>query len=200
MAGTWPESDDPTVFQIGIRETVANANHNPGVIWGRVQQVFTEFCKDSTFKRASALWLTAPVRVNDLQPHEVVVYLVPNSGRSLIARNFPREFNTNPPGPNTIGLTKPGFPILSEVYYDHPALRDEPEFVANAIIHELMHNKLNMDDRMHALAGPAGGFLEDTMRRLSNLEQARRMRLEASGTDIRTMSPALARAQPQFLG
>jgi hypothetical protein len=196
MPGKWPESDDPTVFQIGIREMNKDSISEPGKVWQRVQDIFTQFCQaGNVYKRASALWLTSPVAAADIQPREMVVYLVKNHSVSLIDRK---------PLPNiVIGLTRLHPTHLSEVYYDHPFLRDEPIFLANIIIHELMHNKLNMGNEMHDLApfaGAAGGFLQDTMPDINMIERMLQSKLEPTGTDIRTMAPALPRVWPQFLG
>lgn len=196
MAGSWPESDDPTVFQIGIREMDKGSIAEPGKVWQRVQDIFTQFCQAGTvFQRASALWLTSPVAAADIKPHEMVVYLVKNHSRSLIDRK--------PVPSQVIGRTRLHPTHLSEAYYDHPFLKDELIFLANIIVHELMHNKLNLGDEMHALApfaGSAGGFLQDMLPGTNMVEQMLQRKLEPTGTDIRTMAPALSRQWPQFLG
>ena len=125
----------------------------------------------------------------------MVVYLVRNHSRSLIDRS--------PVPARVLGMTRLHPTHLSEVYYDHPFLRDEPIFLANIIVHELMHNKLNLGNEMHALApfaGAAGGFLQDTMPDINMIERMLQMKLEPTGTGIRTMTPALSNKWPQFLG
>jgi hypothetical protein len=199
--------EGPKVFQIGIRLMDEDAIAEPGIVWKRVQTIFTEFCRspDNAFKRAGAQWLTDPVDPASLKPHELLVYLVKDRSASLIRRHYKSVFDQDPPGPNTLGLTARGMPggQLSEVYYAHPALLDQPEHIADCIVHELMHNKLDMGDRMHDLApfaGPEGGFLQDTAPILSNLAKMMGKKLEASGTDIRTMAPALPRSVKQKAG
>ena len=199
-------SSDPDysskVFQIGIREINNDQIREPAIVWRRVQDIFTQFCKGSKFQRAEASWYYERIDPDEIQPHEMVVYLV-RRRQSLIARNFPRAFAQARVTDNTLGLTFNGTQRLSEVYYDHPFLQDEFVLLGNIIVHELMHNKLNMGNEMHDLApftGSEGGFLQDTMPNLSMAERMSRRNLQPTGTDIRTMAPALSRNSPQFLG
>jgi hypothetical protein len=41
MAGNWPGSNNPEVFQIGIREMDKGAIAEPGKVWQRVQDIFS---------------------------------------------------------------------------------------------------------------------------------------------------------------
>src|SRR5438105_15815666 len=116
-----PETD-PAWFRIGIREVPPGMISNPGQVWSRVQDIFTEFCRaGSRFAAGNAYWLTEPLEAISLKPHELVVYLIPDSTNSLIKRFFRAQFYANPPGPNTLGLTAvQGTGNLSEVYVKHP--------------------------------------------------------------------------------
>lgn len=200
MAQPWPHANENDVFQIGIRQTASVRVTDPGPIWQRVESIFTEFCDKSRFRRASAVWLFKPVSLDEIKKHEVIVYLVGTSRNSLIAKHFAAAFSSSPPGPTTLGLTSPkDVKGLSEVYFDNPNFGGDLDMIADCIVHEAMHNKLNMGDEMHQLAGPAGGFLEDTARVLSQQQRLRGMKIAATGTDIRTMAPVLSRERMQIL-
>lgn len=196
--------EGPKVFQIGIRLMVKNAIAEPGIVWKRVQTIFTEFCTPDSngFSRASAHWMTEPVDATSLKPHELLVYLVKGPDKSLIKHHYPKEFAKNPPDKNTLGLTAPNQPggNLSEVYFAHEFLKDEPIRIADVIIHELMHNKLNRGDDMHSFApfsGAEGGFMQDSFPALSDLAKKKGMTLHTTGVDVRSMALALPKARPQ---
>jgi hypothetical protein len=198
------------VFQIGIRLMTKNAIADPGIVWQRVQTIFTQFCRSkfnptSQFVRASAQWMEEAVEPTSLKPHELLVYLVRDRSASLIRVHYKSVWDMEPPGPNVVGLTavKMGGGNLSEVYYAHDFCDGEPERIANVIVHELMHNKLNMGKDMHDLApfaGPEGGFIQDTVPLVSNVAMMMGRKLEPTGTDIRTMGPALPRTVRQKAG
>jgi hypothetical protein len=101
-----------------------------------------------------------------------------------------------------LGLTVTGSKRLSEVYYNHPFHQSDVTFLSNTIVHELMHNKLNMDDSMHGLApfaGAAGGFIQDNMPGLNMVERMARQTLTPTSVDISTMAPAMGRNSSQSL-
>jgi hypothetical protein len=77
----------PKVFNIGIRLMDENAIAEPGVVWKRVDAIFTQFCQSpsNSFSRACAFWMTEAVDPASLKPHEVLVYLVRNRSASLAA-------------------------------------------------------------------------------------------------------------------
>jgi hypothetical protein len=191
-------------FRIMIRETVPNAIPTPGIVWQRVQDLVTRFCRDpsSPFAAASAYWLQNPVKPTDLKPHEVIVYLVKDRDSSLIRRHFPALWRR--PGENTLGMTAVGGPRnLSEVYYDHPYHAGEPKQLANTIVHELMHNKLNMGEHMHDLApftGRMGGFLQENLPAQTAVERMARAEFEPTRADIAAMAPAMSKPVPQVAG
>jgi hypothetical protein len=202
--------EGPTVFRIGIRLMGGTGIAEPGRVWGRVEKIFTQFCRGvrgqpaSPFVRAVASWMVDPVDPASLKPHEMLVYLVKDTSKSLIRHHYPQEWAKNPPDQNVIGLTavkQSASGNLSEVYYAHPFLKDEPERIANTIIHELMHNKLNMDDDMHDLApaiGPEGGFLQAFQPVVSSAWMGGQ--LQPTVRDIRTMTPVLSRTVKQKAG
>jgi hypothetical protein len=204
-------NEGPDVFQIGIRLMDKNAIADPGIVWQRVEAIFTRFCRSkvnpgSPFTRASAQWMEGPVDPASLKPHELLVYLVKDSTASLIRVKYKSEWDKDPPGPNTVGLTavKQAGGNLSEVYYGHDFCDDEPERLANVIVHELMHNKLNMGREMHALAsgwaGRLGGFLQDMVPFVSGVYQVAGVDIEATTADIQAMAPALPRSVTQKAG
>ena len=90
-------------------------------------------------------WSYKPAHV---QPHDVVLYFVLDSGSSLARKKLGVE-----PGTRDGGFTFfNGSVTLSEVYVDGsmPAVR-----LANVAFHELMHNKLEVGDGMHTMGGLA---------------------------------------------
>jgi hypothetical protein len=209
MAGMVNEG--PDVFQIAIRLMDKNAIDEPGVVWKRVMMIFQQFCRSkfnptSPFARASAQWMEEPVDPGSLKPHELLVYLVKNRDASLIKKYYKKVWDQDPPGPNVVGMTAPREVVggnLAEVYYAHTFCDGEPERIADVIVHELMHNKLNMGNEMHNLAmfaGPEGGFLQDTVPIVSGVAQMRGKKLEPTGTDIRTMGLALPKGVKQRAG
>src|SRR5262249_25686570 len=84
---------DPSWFRIAIRADDSLDIEEPGVIWQRVQDIFTEFCQESggRFAGAQAYWCSTPLAANQLKAWEVVVYILPSVTKSLIRRVFPRE-------------------------------------------------------------------------------------------------------------
>jgi hypothetical protein len=191
-------------FQIYIRSMASNAAwgkfsvnfSDPSdpylkTIWERVGSIFTIFCEDpgTPFSTARAYFLWQPVGPQTLNPCEPVVYLIDSFQQSLIGRQY-GQFNVDPA---RAGLTWVNAGNnLSEVYL---AAHNDPAFLANRIIHELMHNKLNMDDSMHNLAlfvGPEGGFMQSPLPPVTDLNP--------SPQDIQQMVPALIRTVPQQTG
>lgn len=145
-----------------------------GKVWQRVQSLFNEVCASgfnkSGFTNCQAYWAFSPVEKAELK--DIVVYLVPSLGQSLIRRHHPNAFAqaTQGLGGNVLlgGLTTvqgvANDPVaLSEVYDDSP-LNEEPEWLANTIFHECYHNKLAKGDEVHSMGsgfvGSVGGFLQ----------------------------------------
>src|SRR5262249_7377040 len=182
---------DPSWFRIAIRADDSLGIEKPGIIWGRVQDVFSSLCKESggRFAGAQAYWGSSPLAANQLEAWEVVVYLLPTVTKSLIARKFPSlksQLSKNDTGNTVVQFAK----NLSEVYLDHP-YHDEPELIANSIVHELMHNKLNKGQDMHSLApfvGDMGGFMQESLPRNKSLN--------TTSADRTNLGPALIKAIP----
>ena len=185
-----------------------DATDSPGVVWQRVQDIFSEFCDPAvnSFKAASAYWITESIDPGDIEPHEVIVYLIKDRNVSLIRTRFPADFQNNPPGPNTLGLTAVGKgKNLSEVYFDHSFHQGEPVLLANTIIHELMHNKLDAGNVMHSwasqFAGALGGFLQENLPNTTGIvDKMARRKLETTKADIDRMKPALSKVVGQNTG
>src|SRR5262249_37311084 len=179
---------DASWFRIAIRADDSLGIEKPGIIWQRVQDVFTSFCTESVgrFAGAQAYWLSSPLAAGQLQAWEVVVYLLPSFRKTLIGRVFPSlksQITKNDTGNTAVQFAK----NLSEVYLEHP-YHDEPELIANTIVHELMHNKLNMGQPMHSLApfvGDLGGFMQESL--------PRNKTLSTTSADRTNLGPALSK-------
>lgn len=102
--------------------------------------------RGTRYGSAMVRWITGPTPVAN---NELLIYLMPfgytvaKSGRLEVGQ----------PPPNHDGLTNPmAGGVASEVYL-HFA---DPAIIANLMFHEAMHNKLALDNRMHAKGGMAG--------------------------------------------
>jgi hypothetical protein len=79
--------------------------------------------------------------------HELLIYVVPSQGKSVIARKYPEAER---PGSKNSGATYPGNKgAISEIYFDKFAAEDWPG-MAKIAFHELMHNKLRIGNDMHS--------------------------------------------------
>ena len=96
----------------------------------------TQSCKLSKgFSSADFTWEPQSASV---KAYEVVLYILPSAGRSIVA-----AYTADP-----LGLTGSTFPtndgVISEIYLD--AMQGNPDlarYIANAAYHELLHNKLD---------------------------------------------------------
>jgi hypothetical protein len=186
---------DPSWFRIAIRANVgimADAGFTDlATVWGRVQDIFTVYCKASggRFAGGAAYWCDSPLDANQVKPWEVVVYLLPSASKTLLKGRFSMvNFEKTKTGHTAMNGSK----TLSEVYLDH-AYHASPELLANTIVHELMHNKLNMGDELHALTpfvGDIGGFAQENLPSNS--------KLATSSADRSNMGPALSKVVAQY--
>ena len=119
-------------------------------------------------------WSYRPAHV---QPHDVVIYFLLDSGQSLVRKKLGVEPPTTDGGCTYFN----GAVTLSEVYVDGsmPATR-----LANVAFHELMHNKLKLGDGMHVLGGVAAKPTQENSR--------------LNPESIRRMSKALFNPVPQY--
>jgi hypothetical protein len=189
----------PSVFRIVVRSMVSDKGWADSsiddlkTVWTRVGSIFTTYCQGtgSLFTRAEVLFMWEPLTANTLRPYELVVYLLDSWRKSQIARLH----SSVSIDPNSTGLTfVQGSLNLSEVYLNAD-YHTESALLANTMIHELMHNKLNMDDSMHSLApfvGDIGGFAPASLPSNPNLQPA--------SADISNMAPALSTVVPQQIG
>jgi hypothetical protein len=194
----------PDVFRIIIVLKEKNAIAKPGIVWQRVERIFSIFCQQGSsklFSRAEALWVEAPIKPGSLRPFDLVAYLVRDKNTGLVRTRYPAAYPRI--RANTVGFTVTINQGLSEIYFGHPLLRGEPKLFANTIIHELMHNKLRMGNEMHDLAtqvGAGGGFLQEEIQDETNRIGIPVSDLEPSAMDINVMNPALPRVSPQYEG
>ena len=87
---------------------------------------------------------------SDITDRDLVVYFVRNSMKSVIKRVVGTT-NTHVGGLTAIGSPKG---TISEVYIEN---NFPPEKLGNMAFHELMHNKLQMDNSMHNIHGMGVG-------------------------------------------
>jgi hypothetical protein len=188
-----------SVFRIVVRSMVSDQGWADSsisdlkTVWTRVGSIFTTYCQGtgSLFSRAEVLFLWEPLTADTLRNYELVVYLVDSWRKSQIKRLY----SSTSIDPDSTGLTYvQGSLNLSEVYLNADYHTD-PALLANTMIHELMHNKLNMDDSMHSLApfvGDIGGFAQASLPSNTNLQP--------TSADISNMAPALSSVVPQQIG
>ena len=188
-----------TVFRIVVRSMISDAAWDASpisdldVTWARVTSIFTTFCKakGSIYTSATVQVTKKAVGANDLRPFDLVVYLVDSVGQSVISRRQ-RSLKVDP---NATGQTfVQGSLNICEVYLKHD-YHSKAKLLANTVIHECMHNKLNKGESMHDLApfiGANGGFAQE---RLPNETD-----LQPSSVDISSMAPALSNVVPQQIG
>jgi hypothetical protein len=188
-----------SVFRIVVRSMISDATlkkspiSDLGKTWARVESVFTIFCKakGSTYTSASVQITKNAVAANALRPFDLVVYLVDSFGQSVIKRRQ-RSMKIDPKAPGQTFVQ--GALNICEVYLKHD-YHSKAKLLANTVIHECMHNKLNRGESLHDLApsiGGNGGFAQE---RLPNDTD-----LEPSTIDITTMAPALSKVVPQQVG
>jgi hypothetical protein len=188
-----------SIFRIVVRSMISDAawKESPisdlDITWARVESVFTTFCqaKGSIYTSATVQITKKAVAANALRPFDLVVYLVDSVGQSVIKRRQ-RSVKLDP---DATGQTfVQGALNICEVYLKHD-YHSKAKLLANTVIHECMHNKLNMDDSLHNLApsvGGNGGFAQDGLPNDTDLQP--------SNIDITTMAPALSKVVPQQVG
>lgn len=192
--GQLPDADAAT-FRIAIRVKATWSNaafSDTDTVWQRVAGIFTKLAKGtgSAFKTATATFVTDPVAATTLKPYELVVYVLNSHRDSLIKPRYKMAVGAGDTGNTYVG----GALNLSEVYLKHD-YHDTAETFANTIVHELMHNKLNMGNDMHDLAvfvGDGGGFMQEAL--------PHNTKLEPSGRDVSTLAPALSKSVAQQIG
>jgi hypothetical protein len=110
---------------------------------------------------------------------ELLLYFLP-TGATIAAA---RVLKQGSPPPNHDGLTsfKDGT-TASEAYFTN----SDPQVLANLFFHEFMHNKLNLDNKMHSKDGLGGTPVGPNT--------------PLSQTNINDMAAALDKQQPQWLG
>ena len=189
----------PSVFRIIIRDMVSDAGWASSPIEDlktlreRIESVFNTYCgaTGSLFSSTQVLFMYEALTAHTIRNYELVVYLIDSAKKSVIARRMPSV---------TIDLDGTGLTFvggafnLSEVYLNAD-YHTQSELLANTIIHECMHNKLNMGDSMHDLApftGDPGGFAQQTLPSTTDLAP--------TSIDITTMAPALSSVVPQQIG
>jgi hypothetical protein len=187
-----------SVFRIAVRSMVTKQGwaqapfSDQSGIWQRVGDIFTIFTGGprSRFSSAGAYVVSGPVAASTLNPWEPVVYLVDSFKKSVVGPRFKMALDPASTGSTYVG----GALNMSEVYLLHDA-HDTPETLANTIIHELMHNKLNMGDAMHDLAsfvGDMGGFMQSDV--------PHNTALKPTSGDISNMAPVLSTVVPRQIG
>ena len=189
---TIPARADATEYRIVIRAKLKAVPENNDVIRARVEKIFNIYVQSTAnaFKTAKVYWVTDAVDNNGIENFELIAYLIDSAADSLIRKNVPgQKIDTSSTGTTYTGGSK----NLTEVYLKH-VYHDEPELIANTIIHELMHNKLNQGDEMHSIDDmimDSIGFAQEKL--------PRNKKLEPSKADKDAMGPALGKAVPQFL-
>jgi len=100
-------------------------------------EYFSKICAKTKDFDATAKFSWEP-DASKIQENELLVYVLPTSGRSIVAKKTT----------NALGPTGSTFPtasgVISEVYLD--VMQGDPDLarlVANLIFHEWMHNKLD---------------------------------------------------------
>jgi hypothetical protein len=192
--GQIPDAD-ATTFRIAIRVKATWSNaafSDTDTVWQRVAAIFTKLAqgKGSIFKTATATFVAAPIAAATLKPCELAVYVLDSYRNSIIKPKYGLAVSASDTGNTYVG----GALNLSEVYLKHD-YHDTAETLANTIVHELMHNKLNMGNDMHDLAmfvGDAGGFMQEQLPHNTSLDPSSR--------DVSTLAPALSRNVAQQIG
>lgn len=188
-----------SVFRIIVRSMISDAAWDKSPISDldktsdRVESIFTTFCqsKGSIYTRAVVQITKKPVAANTPRPFDLVVYLVDSAGQSVIKQRQ-RSVKLDP---DATGQTfVQGALNICEVYLKHD-YHSKARLLANTVIHECMHNKLNRGESLHDLApsvGGNGGFAQESLPNDTDLEP--------SNIDITTMAPALSNVVPQQIG
>lgn len=131
--------------------------------------------------RFSSVWVGSTMTKPSLEPHELLIYVLPQRGDSVVGPEY---------GVPTSNLGDDGFTawrrpgeVGSEVYkHDW-----EPGMLAKLAYHEAMHNKLRYDNRrLHRLHGLASRTVEEDTRQRDR--------------NSRLMGRNLHRHVPQWLG
>jgi hypothetical protein len=106
------------------------------------------------FATAQVLWLAfTPV----IEKHELLCYLLPEEVQIVEHKNIEKNPSATRLGHTRLYGSDPKFNAGSEVYA-RLGMRTSGLLMANLIMHELMHNKLNLDDdHLHPTGGMATG-------------------------------------------
>jgi len=188
---------ESNVFRIVIRNKTSKkmqdkTGFDAMTLRDRVADIFTIIAQDpaTPFSEARVFYVFERIPSGLLEKWEPVVYLVDDFSKSLIRPPISAKDAEKPTGRTRVE----GALNLAEVYLDAP-YHSQAELLANTVIHELMHNKLNQGDAMHDRAGftgDLGGFLQDRLPSNPNLRPTK--------GDIAAVAPRLSSVVPQDFG
>jgi hypothetical protein len=135
------------------------------------------------FATAQVLWLAFKP---DVKPHELLIYLLPEE----VAMCSHKKIEKNPTATN-LGRTTlygSGDDAAGSEVYARLGMRSSGLLMANLMMHEFLHNKLNLDDpHLHPTGGLATGGEITTGTQLTN-------------TNIQMMAAALHLPRKQWTG
>jgi hypothetical protein len=149
-------------------------------------KLWTEVCEHpaSRYKDAKTSKLSGQTLV--MASNELLVYLLPSQGDSIIRRVTNQSAPAGVAGFTVFGT---GMGNISELYMDRLG---NPTKAAKMAFHELMHNKLQKDNTMHS-PDVGGAGLADEALVFSNPFAA-----FLSAENIRLLAPVLHQAAWQF--
>jgi len=143
------------VFNIYLKDIVSKnrpffAPNGTGSAAGKVVNLLKAYlqpviAKSSTFKSVE-VWWGPDTYTPSLLDTDVIVYVVPDVGQSIIAANGGTAAMAVA-NPNILGLTDLNAKIC-EVYFDR-MFQGSAKELAGAAYHEAAHIKSNIDDKLH---------------------------------------------------
>jgi hypothetical protein len=176
-------------IDIYMIDRAGRKGYDPDAVRHCLGNMFDEVCRrsDSTAKTASVSWIQG--FCPDLQPHDVIVYILKDHGQSIIKKVYKET-----PKRSNAGLTHYGGDkgSISEVYLDHDVNKTD-RGLTYLIYHELLHNKRQQGDSLHFECGAGTTDIASRIDTAPGILQTR-----FGECDKKLMAPCLSNKAPQF--
>ncbi|CAN5378316.1 hypothetical protein BH10PSE15_BH10PSE15_13490 [soil metagenome] len=186
-------NDDPDKFHFIVRSMLTTdelSAEDQATVTARIQKLFAEICALPACKIKMGSVAYVKAKPENLNTQDVVVHLVSSKNASILKKYKGLPVSADPNAAGRTLISDNG--NIAEVYKSAP-YNNEPELLANMLVHESMHNKLNMDDAaLHGEAtfvGEVGGFCQEELPRATELKW--------SGDDRRLLGPNLHKEDKQ---